>query len=204
MAKRRTAERTRRELLSATFKQSYHKGFRAASLGDILRDTKVTKGALYHHFDSKRAMGHAMVEEVLGAVIQRTWIDPLRDATDPLTRLQEIMAATFGRLSRRDIELGCPLNNLALEMSPIDEDFRRRLDEVYALWVDGIAEALTGGREAGMVRKDIDPARTAAFIVGAIAGARAMAKTARSAEVLTGCADSLRQYLAFLRPDGAG
>ena len=33
-----------------------------------------------------------------------------------------------------DLALGCPLNNLMQEMSPVDEDFRRHLVAVMELW----------------------------------------------------------------------
>ena len=33
------------------------------------------------------------------------------------------------------LNLGCPLNNLAQEMSPLDEGFRTRTQQVFELWM---------------------------------------------------------------------
>ncbi|TMB12647.1 MAG: TetR/AcrR family transcriptional regulator, partial [Deltaproteobacteria bacterium] len=42
-------------------------------------------------------------------------------------------------------------------MSPLDEQFRRRLDATFDAWRDGVARALERGQENGSVRKDLDP-----------------------------------------------
>jgi len=38
--------------------------------------------------------------------------------------------------------LGCPLNNLAQEMSPIDSGFQKRTERVFKLWTDTFATAI--------------------------------------------------------------
>jgi AcrR family transcriptional regulator len=59
--KRRTRdpERTRERLLQAAFREIHRSGFQSASIDTILAATNVTKGALYHHFESKEALGYA-------------------------------------------------------------------------------------------------------------------------------------------------
>src|SRR5271168_2833644 len=48
----RDAGRTRERLLQAASREIYRAGFQSASLDTILDSAGVTKGALYHHFDS--------------------------------------------------------------------------------------------------------------------------------------------------------
>src|SRR5262249_7743733 len=60
----RSAERTRGRLLQAAFHEIYRSGFRTADLDAILATAGVTKGAPYHHFGSKDALGYAVVDEV--------------------------------------------------------------------------------------------------------------------------------------------
>jgi TetR/AcrR family transcriptional repressor of nem operon len=56
--KRRTRdpERTRERLLQAAFREIHRSGFQSAGIDAILAATKVTKGALYYHFESKEAL----------------------------------------------------------------------------------------------------------------------------------------------------
>jgi len=68
----RDAARTRERLLRAAFQEMYLSGFRSADLNAILAAAGVTKGALYHHFDSKEALGYAVVAEVPASMTRET------------------------------------------------------------------------------------------------------------------------------------
>jgi hypothetical protein len=69
----RDPERTRERLLQAGFREVYRSGFQSASIDTILAATNVTKGALYHHFDSKEDLGHAIIEEIVAKLTQDKW-----------------------------------------------------------------------------------------------------------------------------------
>ena len=130
--KRRVREpgATRQKLLMAAFEEIYRSGFQAASVDTILAHAGVTKGALYRHFPDKSALGRAVVDEVVrGFLLQRWGIDLLaQNEGDPITALQQILRGRARQLTAREVELGCPLSNLAQEMSPLDERFRRRVN----------------------------------------------------------------------------
>src|ERR1700744_3088217 len=83
----RNSERTRERLLQAASREIYRSGFQSASLDTILAVAGVTKGALYHHFDSKEALGYAVVEEVIAATVRGNWVRPLQTGKDPIDAL---------------------------------------------------------------------------------------------------------------------
>ena len=147
---------SRTYILRAAYHEIHRKGYRAASLRDILARAGLSKGALYHHFSSKRALGYAVVEELITPYIRRRWVAPLMAAPDPVAALISLLEQASSRLTPEDILHGCALNNLAQEMSPIDAGFRIRLNRVFTMWRDGIAEALQRGQAAGCVRGDVD------------------------------------------------
>ena len=195
----RDPDQTRQTLLEAAFQEIYRFGFQAASLDSILTKAGVTKGALYHHFRNKLELGYAVVDELIRPRILSLWVDPLKHATDPIEGLlAQIHSgpphAAFDPL------LGCPLNNLAQEMSPLDEGFRTRLQGLYRDWRDGIANSLRGGQETGKVRADTDPYESADFIVSALEGALSLAKNAQDIRLLDSCRRGLATYLESLRP----
>src|SRR5215510_15907114 len=133
-------ERTRERLLQAGFQKVYKSGFQGAGLDSILAATNVTKGALYYHFGSKEALGYAIVEEIVAALPRDKWLRPLQQDKDPIDALIGIVQATSVR--PKDVQGGCPLVNLAQEMSPLDEQFRKRLEKIFNGWQEGIATAL--------------------------------------------------------------
>jgi len=95
---------------------------------------------------------------------------------------------------------GCPLNNLAQEMSPLDEGMRKRVERVYVAWREGLAAALARGIKAGTVRSDISPRKVAAFVVAAQAGIIGTAKNAQSKELMAEAGTGLLDYLDSLKP----
>jgi AcrR family transcriptional regulator len=195
-----TSNPTRQKILDSAYREIHRNGFQAAGLNLILERTGVTKGALYHHFPNKQALGHAVIDEIIKEIIKCDWLLPLENSTDPISGLIKMISAAGEKLTKEDVLLGCPLNNLCLEMSPLEEGFRQRVNQVYELWQDGFARALRAGQATGTVSKTIDPQNCATFIVASLAGCRSLAKSAQKREVLAACGQNLIRYLKTLRP----
>ena len=189
---------TRDQILKAAFRAVYEQGLSATSLDAVLARAGLTKGALYHHFDCKQALGCALVDEVLAPMVLAQWVEPLRGTEDPITALRELLQAQAP--SADVLRFGCPLNNLAQEVSSQDDELRRHLEAVMVRWVAALRDALARGQGAGTVRADADPERVARFVVAAIEGAISLAKTARDPAVLRGSYEELGSYLEALRP----
>jgi TetR/AcrR family transcriptional regulator, transcriptional repressor for nem operon len=190
----RNPERTRERLLQAAFQEVYRSGFQSASLDTILAATGVTKGALYYHFDGKEALGHAIVEEVIAGSTRDKWLLPLRNGGEPIESLINIVRGTSVRPEA--VKGGCPLNNLAQEMSPLDEKFRKRLARIFQDWQEGIATALRRGQTQGTVRRDLDPDETSSFLIAMHEGYVSLAKNAQDANVLK---VGIRNIVGWLR-----
>jgi TetR/AcrR family transcriptional repressor of nem operon len=196
----RNPQRTRERLLQAAFQEIYRSGFRGTDLETILDTAGVTKGALYHHFDSKEALGYALVDEVILGLIRDKWFRPLQNLENPIDALVSVVQSTS--LKPEHVRCGCPLNNLAQEMSPLDEGFRKRLAKIFSEWHDGIAAALRGGQKRGVVRSDVDPDETATFLIAANEGCWSLAKNSQDVRVLQSGMRSMIRYLESLRPPG--
>jgi TetR/AcrR family transcriptional repressor of nem operon len=201
----RAPEATRERLLGAAFDEIFRHGYQAASIDSILASTGLTKGALYHHFADKAALGHAVVDEVVRGFTLRRWTMPVTESeADPVTAIQSALRNVIAESESRPelIELGCPLNNLTQEMSPLDEQFRARLSATFELWTGEFAAALQRGRSDGSVRSDVDPHAAADFIVAAIEGSFGLAKSAKSVRILRSNLNQLCDYLDSLRERG--
>ncbi len=177
----RDPERTRERLLQAAFREVYRFGFQSAGVDTILAATNVTKGALYYHFDSKEALGHAIVEEIIAKLTHDKWLVPLERGKDPINTLIGIFRRTSVR--PEDVKGGCPLVNLAQEMSPLDEKFRTRLEAIFRAWQEGIATALRRGQAEGTVRRDLVAEETAGFLIAMYEGYVLLAKNAQDAKL---------------------
>ncbi len=62
------SENTRAKLLASALKQFAAKGYEATSVDDICRGADVSKGAFYHHFESKQALFLDLMNSWLSAI----------------------------------------------------------------------------------------------------------------------------------------
>ncbi|MEN8143642.1 MAG: TetR/AcrR family transcriptional regulator [Gemmatimonadota bacterium] len=198
----RTPDDTRQAILEAAFEEIYEHGFQAASLSRILERVDVTKGALYHHFKSKKELGYAVVDEVVGNWVTEKWQFDA-DSPDPISSIRRTIEGALERASERTCHCGCPLNNLAQEMSPIDEGFRERINSVFRLWRTKFEDAFRAGQAAGTVRPDVDVEKLAAFLVASFEGIVGLGKSEQSLEFVSSTLDVMLDYLETLRPQPA-
>ena len=196
----RAPEDTRRKIVRAAFEEFYRNGFQGGSLNHIVDLAGTTKGALFHHFEGKNELGYAVVEEVIEPHLKEVWFDPLANSIDPIEDLKRIIQGFVKeRVGTGRLEKGCPLNNLAQEMSPLDEGFRQRIEKVYTKWRDCLEAAFVRGIKAGNVRKNISPRNVAAFIVAAEAGMIGTAKNSQSVELMRQAGGAFFDYLDSLK-----
>ena len=203
-ARLRDPEGTRQRLLQAAFRQIYRYGFQSAGIDTILAATNVTKGALYYHFESKEALGHAIIEEIVAEITKDRWLRPLGQSKDknPIDTLIGIVQAIPAR--PRDVKRGCPLVNLTQEMSQLNEQFRKRLERIFKTWQEGIVTALREGQNMGTVRLDLAPVETASFLIAMVEGYEVLAKNAQDAKVWNMGIKNIVSWLNSLRAPGQG
>ena len=192
---------TREQILFAAYKEIHVNGFQSASLSNILARTGVTKGALYHHFRDKTELGYAVVDEVIAKRIHQSFIQPLEHFDDPIEGLIALIHNAGETFSMTDIELGCPLSVLAMEMAPIDEGFRTRLTAIYERWHQSIADVLIEAKQDGLIIDEVDPYTMAVTIAAIMEGSLSAAKVAQNLDKLYLCGCGLTQLLRLIRTD---
>ena len=190
---------TRDKILDAAFQEIHRHGFQSASLSSILASTELTKGALYHHFPTKNDLGHAVIDEIIRSGLDAMVLAPLREADDPLETLVEIIRRKAERSTVESVSLGCPLNNLAQEMSPLDDEFKQRLNSILMEWQNAFSDALKRAQKQGRVRKDVDCKAAALFILSAWEGCVGVAKNMQSVKEFRLCLKQLEAYVRSLQ-----
>ena len=198
----RDPEGTRERLLQAAFQEILRTGFQSAGIDTILAATNVTKGALYHHFESKEALGYAIVDEIVAKLVRDNWLRPLLRGGQAVDVLIDIVRRIPDR--PHDVRAGCPLLNLAQEMSPLDEQFRKRLERIFLAWQEGVATLLRKGQSQGTVRRDLNPVESASFVVALVEGYATLAKNAQDAKVWKAGIRNIVGWLRSLRAPGNG
>ncbi len=88
----RSAE-TRSKIISSAIKLFSTRGFNAASVDDICKDAEISKGAFYHHFESKQALFLALLDGWLQTIDNA--IELSKDKTVPETFIQMTQAFPY-------------------------------------------------------------------------------------------------------------
>ncbi len=194
----RDGRHTREAIIAAAKRLMQIKGYNGTSLDDILRESGVGKGSFYHYFRSKEDLGYAILDEIVGSFLARTlepcFADP---AGHPLSQIRCFLDRIVAW--QREIRCvgGCPLGNLASELSDVHEGFRARLAGVFAAWRRRLTQALEEARRRGDVGPECQAEAVAGFVVAALEGAILLGKVSKDVTLLDTCVAELKRYLAL-------
>jgi AcrR family transcriptional regulator len=162
------SEVTRERIIAAATQLFLRKGYFATSIADLSAAVEVTKGALYHHFESKEAIFSAVV-----GTIKKTWRDTVAREViglrDPMERLEKLLE-NHARFLENNESFCLVLNGLMMEMEGINPEFIAELRSAYKEMAGFIEQILVKGQNAGKIRHDIEPKSTALTIVGMLRG----------------------------------
>ncbi|MEU8432378.1 ScbR family autoregulator-binding transcription factor [Streptomyces sp. NPDC029216] len=158
------AVRTRRAILEAAAVVFEQNGYDAAKLSDIVNIAKVTKGALYFHFDSKEGLAQAVIHA--------------QNEAQPQALPQQYKAQEF-------IDIGMVFSHQMHHDVLMRASARLTLDQTgdldratpYETWIQLCTDVLAEGRRRGELLPGVDPVVPARLIVGAYAGLNTMSHT---------------------------
>ncbi len=121
---RETLVDSRQEILRTAARLFQQRGYDATSMNDVASALKLSKGGLYHHFQSKdeilyEIMNHAM------EITQERVLNPVRSIADPEERLRALIRLHIEVvLSPRDREITVMLH----ENHPLPPALRKRIN----------------------------------------------------------------------------
>lgn len=199
MTTERNTEQTRTRILEAAQEEIYENGYQGMRIEAILQKTQLAKGALYHYFPNKLALGYAVVDEILLEHVKENWSEFVNKYPNPLTAIQQLFLWKADLYKNEVCFKGCPLNNLNQEMAAIDKGFHERLEKVMGTIHKSIVTALEQGQQQGQVRSDINPANIAMFIMASYQGIIGAAKCMQAPQLLTDLFGTLNAYIDTLR-----
>jgi TetR/AcrR family transcriptional repressor of nem operon len=196
MTKKRGTART--ALLDAALHVIRAQGYAATTVDDICRAAGVTKGAFFHHFDSKEALAVAAAGHFSDMADGLFMSAPYRRLADPLDRLLGYIDFRKAILQGDLPEFTCLLGTMvqeAYDTHPPIRDACARYISAHAAMVEAdIAAAMA---ERGIVA-DWTAESLGLYTQAVLQGAFVLAKAKGGPEVAADCVDHLRRYVALL------
>jgi TetR/AcrR family transcriptional repressor of nem operon len=187
----------REKLLDAAVKLIRAKGYNGVSVDDLCAEAGVTKGAFFHHFKTKEALGVAAAaywSETTAAMFAAADYHALADPLDRVLGYIDLRAA----LIEGPVEaFTCVAGTMVQETFAESPEIRRACEasifgHARTLEAD-IAEAIA---QRGV--KDADPAALAQHIQAVLQGAFILAKARGGPAVARDAVANLRRYFMLL------
>jgi AcrR family transcriptional regulator len=184
------SEVTRRKIIEAAVELFNDVGYANAGLGDIVERAGMTKGALYHHFNSKEALAVAIINEgsetllntfqgisrssapALESMIHGVLVSVELANTDKLVRMGAVLLRIFAKFS---------------EASTLN----------YGSWLTEMGTQARRAQAEGDLRADINPQNAGDFIVSAMLGTELISNAVSGGEDLL---DRVTRTWEFLLP----
>ena len=161
---REAATDSRQEILRAAARLFQEQGYDATSMSDVAGALGLSKGGLYHHFQSKDEILFHLMDHAMD-ITQGQVIDRVRELTEAEERLRMLIRLHIGVVLReRDREITVMLH----ENHPLPPPLRRRINtrkKDYVHFVEGLIADVQKQREA---KGSVSPRAAAFALMGMI------------------------------------
>ena len=196
--RRRRPTETRRRLIDSALGVFARNGYERATVDEIVREAGFSKGAFYVHFEAKEDIFWAMLEERTNHLQEA-----FREAANPdlpvSQNLAMILRSVFS-LNREDPLWSALFMEFAAHASR-NQKVRDQLGAMHRSWRNFAVEALNRGREAGLVRKDLDVQFISSVLIAVVEGMMMQSRLAPDAFDLDASVEPLSRLLAeWLEP----
>ncbi len=188
---------TRDRIVAAASDLIFERGLDGVSLDDLLRATSTSKSQLYHYFDDKSDLVHAVIECQRDRVLARHL--PHMEMLENLEAWRNMVLAVQGAVECRG---GCPLGSLASDLVDFDEVARDELGEAFDRWRRVITVGLARIVRSGVLRRDADVEVLALGILASLQGGLLLAKVERGTRPLEVALASSIDYLRSFATSG--
>ena len=185
---------TRTKLVEAAIRLILQQGFAATGVEQICTEAGVTKGAFFHYFKSKEAIGHAAMEAWAAFGMSIYSVVRSDPSTDPLNQLHHLLDVMIG-LAERDEPLACVIGMTAQDMATLHPALRASCDRHFVAWVEFVAAILSDAKLKHPPVVDFDPEEVAWMLHSLWQGSMLLAKTHQDQQMVVRNLRHARAYV---------
>jgi TetR/AcrR family transcriptional repressor of nem operon len=192
----------RNKLLDAALLIIREKGYAATSVDELCAEAGVTKGAFFHHFKSKGALGVAAAHhwsEITGAFFETA---PYHKHSDPLERVLGYLDFRKAILKGEIAEFTCLVGTMVQEIYDTNPDIREACEASISTHAAKVESDIADAIKFYRIRAPWTAEGLALHMQAVLQGAFILAKAKGNAAVVEASIDHLRRYveLLFCRP----
>ncbi|MDO6596285.1 TetR/AcrR family transcriptional regulator [Oceanihabitans sp. 2_MG-2023] len=193
------SEITKQTILNESFKLFYENGFKTTSVDKIMKATKLTKGAFYHHYKNKKELGLAVISFKLEKRVCEGMILPLFKSGNTIDILETTFLERLKSFPVYDKQHGCPMNNFINEIGDHEIAYQIALRNIIEDWKKALIQLIERGKKENTIKKDISSEAVATYLISAFEGIRGIRKLYTNDDILEEYILGLTVYLEQLK-----
>jgi TetR/AcrR family transcriptional repressor of nem operon len=174
----------REKLLEAATAILGRNGYQATSVDDILEAARVAPSNFYYHFKSKEELAIEVLEGYFEKSRQEMAPIFMNRSITPTQKLERLHEDVVKKVSASGCCGGCPMGNLAQELSDTHPEFQIRLARYFEECVNEIAFVIQDGIKTGEFKDDVEPRSAAYLLFGSMQGLMLLSKSMKKVEPL--------------------
>lgn len=192
---------TEQRILRAAFQLFHEQGYHATGVATILREAGVNPGSMYHFFESKDELLIRVLEFALG-YLDEAVMRPVESSTaDPLERVFALLRQYRGWMHQERCRMGCPIGNLALEVSDGNPKARALIHQNFENWAARVEGWLTDAGDR--LPASVNRPRLARFVLTVLEGGLMQSRAAGNLEPFDESVELLREHFEMLKKQTA-
>lgn len=175
-------------------------GYHQTGVAEIVRTANVRMGSLYYFFPTKEDLLLAVLQWYRDHIYEGLLQPVYERIDDPIERVFGILDGYRQMLLLTNYDQGCPIGNLALEVTNSHPQARELLTANFKQWSDEIRKCLDQAQ--GRLPEELDRSRLADHVLAVMEGAIMLARTYRTLEPFDNAIEHLRDYFERVIQDG--
>ena len=187
-------QQTRQRIIDAAADLIFDQGVAHTTIEDVRAAADVSSSQLYHYFDDKPALVHAVIEHQTDAIvsIQETFdlssLDGLRKWRDWVIDYQHALGCRGG----------CPIGSLGSELAETEPQARDQVAAGMKRWEAAIQHGLREMHAHGRLATEANPDKLALALLAALEGGLLLTQIERDTKPLEAALDAMLELIATL------
>ncbi|WP_067147691.1 TetR/AcrR family transcriptional regulator [Pseudotamlana agarivorans] len=193
------SELTKQHIVHEAFKLFYENGYKATSINDVMKATKMTKGAFYHHYKNKQQLVLEVIQQKIQKRVHDGMIMPLFEPGHAIDILKDTFLNRIRSFPLYDKQNGCPMNNFINEIDHDEVGYQLALKSIIDKWKSALVTLIEKGKAEGTIKNDTPSESVAVYLISAFEGIRGIRKIYEDDVILDQYISGLELYINQLK-----
>jgi AcrR family transcriptional regulator len=152
----------------------YKNGYYNTSVDDILKSLSLSKGAFYHHFQSKEDFFVSIVQNLIVRKVYAMLIEPIEGCDNPFRAIEACFENALETAEHNEMDYGFMLSNFMSEFNRRNTEVSKNLREIYKVWEVNLVSTLQRAKTDGYLERHIDSEAVATYLISSYIGIRTL------------------------------